>query len=38
LRTLEENGHVTSSWNTENPSPARRVYLLTKSGELHLQD
>jgi len=38
LRTLEENGHVTSSWDTENPGPARRVYSLTKLGELHLQE
>jgi DNA-binding PadR family transcriptional regulator len=36
LRTLEENGHGTSSWDTENPGPASRVYSLTKSGELHL--
>ena len=38
LRTLEKNGHVTSSWDTESPGPARRVYSLTKSGELHLQE
>lgn len=38
LRTLEVNGHVTSTWDTEKAGPARRVYSLTKSGELHLQE
>jgi poly-beta-hydroxybutyrate-responsive repressor len=38
LRTLEENGHVTSSWETETVGPARRVYSLTDSGLVHLQE
>ena len=38
LRTLEENGHVTSNWETDTAGPARRVYSLTKSGQRHLQE
>jgi poly-beta-hydroxybutyrate-responsive repressor len=38
LRTLEENGHVTSTWDTGAAGPARRVYSLTRSGELHLRE
>jgi poly-beta-hydroxybutyrate-responsive repressor len=38
LRTLEENGHVTSTWDTENAGPARRVYSLTDSGLAHLRE
>ncbi len=38
LRTLEENGHVTSNWETDSAGPARRVYSLTKSGHVHLQE
>jgi len=38
LRTLEENGHVTSNWETDSAGPARRVYSLTKSGQVHLQE
>jgi PadR family transcriptional regulator PadR len=38
LRTLEENGHVTSTWDTEAAGPARRVYSLTDSGLAHLQE
>jgi len=38
LRTLECNGYVTSSWNTENAGPARRVYSLTKAGQVHLRE
>lgn len=38
LRTLECNGYVTSSWNTTNAGPARRVYSLTKAGQLHLRE
>lgn len=30
LRVLEENGHVTSTWDVEGSGPARRVYALTK--------
>lgn len=36
LRTLEQNGYVSSTWDTDNPGPARRVYALTASGEMHL--
>jgi PadR family transcriptional regulator, regulatory protein PadR len=38
LRMLEENGHVTSMWDTEAAGPARRVYSLTESGRQHLQE
>jgi poly-beta-hydroxybutyrate-responsive repressor len=38
LRTLEVNGHVTSTWDTDTAGPARRVYSLTKSGERHLRE
>jgi PadR family transcriptional regulator len=36
LRTLELNGYVTSSWDTNNAGPARRVYSLTQAGHQHL--
>ncbi len=38
LRRLEENGYITSDWNTDEPGPARRVYTLTKNGEKHLKE
>jgi poly-beta-hydroxybutyrate-responsive repressor len=38
LRTLEKNGHVTSTWDTEAAGPARRIYSLTKSGQEHLRE
>ena len=38
LRTLESNGYVTSTWDTENAGPARRVYSLTKCGLVHLRE
>jgi DNA-binding PadR family transcriptional regulator len=38
LRTLEENGHVTSVWETDTAGPARRVYSLTMLGRVHLQE
>jgi len=38
LRTLEENGHVTSIWETDTAGPARRMYSLTTSGRAHLQE
>jgi PadR family transcriptional regulator PadR len=38
LRLLEENGHVTSSWDVEGGGPARRVYSLTEKGHGHLQE
>jgi poly-beta-hydroxybutyrate-responsive repressor len=38
LRRLEANGHVTSSWDTTGPGPARRLYTLTPSGHEHLAE
>jgi PadR family transcriptional regulator len=38
LRRLEENGYITSDWDTGEPGPARRVYALTKNGQVHLQE
>lgn len=38
LRRLEENGHVTSTWDTGSAGPARRVYELTPSGDEHLRE
>jgi len=37
LRTLEANGHVTSTWESGD-GPARRNYSLTRSGHVHLRD
>jgi PadR family transcriptional regulator PadR len=33
LRSLEEDGLVSSSWDTQNTGPARRVYELTDQGQ-----
>ena len=38
LRRLEENGFITSDWDTDQPGPARRVYTLTAAGERHLTE
>ena len=38
LRTLERNGYVTSTWDTEAAGPARRVYSLTRDGQVHLAE
>ncbi len=38
LRTLEQNGYVTSNWDIENSGPARRVYSVTKAGRSHLRE
>ena len=38
LRTLEQNGHVESKWESAGGGPARRRYHLTPSGENHLQE
>ncbi len=38
LRRLEQNGYITSDWDTEEPGPARRVYTLTKEGKGHLRE
>ena len=37
LRTLEANGHVSSTWDVGD-GPARRIYALTRSGHVHLRD
>jgi PadR family transcriptional regulator len=37
LRQLEKQGLVTSSWDTGEEGPARRVYSLTEAGEAFLQ-
>ena len=38
LRRLEQNGYITSDWDTKEPGPARRVYTLTRQGEEHLKE
>jgi PadR family transcriptional regulator PadR len=38
LRRLEDHGYVSSRWDTNGAGPARRLYLLTKEGEHHLQE
>jgi poly-beta-hydroxybutyrate-responsive repressor len=38
LRTLEQNGNVTSRWDTSSNGPARRVYRLTGDGQEHLRE
>jgi len=38
LRRLEANEHVTSSWDTSGPGPARRLYTLTPTGYEHLAE
>lgn len=32
LRNLEDDGLVSSSWDTDHPGPARRVYQITNEG------
>lgn len=36
LRRLEQNGYITSDWDTKEPGLARRVYALTPDGEKHM--
>lgn len=36
LRQLEAEGLVHSAWDTEGPSPARRLYEVTPDGTEHL--
>jgi PadR family transcriptional regulator PadR len=36
LRQLEKNGFVRSEWDSGHGGPARRLYMLTESGEQHL--
>ena len=38
LNRLEENGNVTSTWDTEKAGPARRIYRLTAKGKVHLEE
>jgi len=38
LRQLEKNRNVASEWLTAKAGPARRVYMLTKQGEQHLEE
>lgn len=38
LRTLEDNGNVTSDWDVSGTGPARRKYKLTANGEHHLEE
>jgi PadR family transcriptional regulator, regulatory protein PadR len=38
LHQLEENGNVTSEWDTEDAGPARHVYKLTDKGIAHLEE
>jgi len=36
LREMEDQGLVTSAWDTEGSGPPRRVYQLTAQGDEHL--
>lgn len=38
LRMMEMEGLVASSWDTEGPGPARRVYAITNLGRAFLRD
>jgi DNA-binding PadR family transcriptional regulator len=38
LRQLEKNGFVRSEWDSGHSGPARRVYVLTELGEVHLEE
>jgi PadR family transcriptional regulator PadR len=38
LRRLEQNGYVTSAWESEHAGPARRIYSLTDAGQEHLRE
>ena len=37
LRSMADEGLVTSYWSTPERGPARRVYSITESGEQHLE-
>jgi len=37
LRQMEKDGMVSSSWDTSEGGPARRVYSITKAGEEYLK-
>ena len=36
LRDLEDQGFVTSRWDTDSGGPARRLYLITEAGDDYL--
>jgi poly-beta-hydroxybutyrate-responsive repressor len=36
LRSLEEEGFVTSRWDTDSAGPARRLYKITEDGDEYL--
>lgn len=38
LQRLETMGHVTSTWDTSGPGPARHTYSITQSGKDHLRE
>jgi len=38
LRTMEQDGMLTSKWQTNDNGPAKRIYQLTEKGYLHLQN
>jgi len=38
LRRLEKNGYVKSGWDAGGRGPERRVYSLTRQGEVHLRE
>ena len=38
LRQLEKNGFVRSEWDSGHSGPARRLYVLTELGEVHLEE
>jgi len=37
LKDLEDRGAVSSSWNTEEPGPAKKMYTLTDTGHVELE-
>lgn len=37
LLRLEEDGEVTSVWDSSQPGPARRIYSITKTGRARLE-
>jgi PadR family transcriptional regulator PadR len=38
LHRLQQNGYVSSDWETDRGGPARRIYALTPGGEQHLRE
>jgi DNA-binding PadR family transcriptional regulator len=38
LRQLEKSGFVHSEWDSGHSGPARRLYVLTELGEVHLEE